>query len=683
MESVTHSKTNKLAILCVMLSLLFACNSGKEGKQSSCLIGSFDSDTVAAWTQKENLKTDKYLTRFAGRESIRKILIDRTRAKTKDNIDTTFFKDLLYIEVDTSLSYQKYLISKTKHGGTKTILNLNDSASNRDYIFKHSYFSDNGRFVLCLLSYKGSDWLEGLVSDGATGKQIGKTISGIKFSDIVWYEDEGFYYSGYDIDYKSTFDKILDRQVLYYHSLFDSLHSDQPVLGHKEYSKRFISASKIDHEFIYAFCQNGMSENDLLFKSIDPKSFDWKWIAKDEDSNNFLIGRINNKILYLSNNNAPNYRLLSKEITSDLTSTIIIPENDSLVMTNVELIEGKLIAHYLHKGKAILQQFDETGAFEFTIVPSTPSSVLYSYLKGTNIIQVNLENFYNPHYALTYNLKTGKIIEEGDLNKELFISKIVSFKSTDGLSIPMYLTYKRGLAIDGKNPVYLSAYGGFGVVWPPHFQEDMLLWMENGGIVAWPLIRGGGELGTTWHNGARYSEKINGINDFVSAAQYLVEEKYTTTERIMATSRSYGGFLVGAATVLHPSQFGVSIPSVGVYDLLHYDKFSYGVALHSEFGIQDSVNLEVIRSISPIHNISSALPSIMIIASSHDDRVYTGHSYGFYQALNKHKNIETPVLLRTAYGGHYFGGGSSRISKINELTDMLSFAWSEMNFEIK
>ena len=297
-------------------------------------------------------------------------------------------------------------------------------------------------------------------------------------------------------------------------------------------------------------------------------------------------------------------------------------------------------------------------------------------------IKINLENFFAKSFSTTYDISTGKILDQGHLENSAYESIIIQYKSTDGTEIPMYLAYKKGLKFNGTTPVYLTTYGGFGVAWPPHYQDDFYLWLQNDGLVAWPMVRGGGELGSDWHNNGRFDQKLNSIRDFVSAATFLVEQGYTSPERIMITSRSYGGFLIGAATVLFPEYFKVSIPSVGVYDLLNFPDFSYGIALQSEFGDpRDLTTAHRLKTISPIHNVrDNEHCSIMVVASKNDDRVYPGQSYRFFHKLKMHQKGKNPILFRAREGGHYVGGGLSRMSRIEEVSDLLDFSWKEMGY---
>jgi prolyl oligopeptidase len=399
-----------------------------------------------------------------------------------------------------------------------------------------------------------------------------------------------------------------------------------------------------------------------------------------------VVDNVGNKLLVLTDNGAPNYRLVSIDPRQTQSSSwkTIIPEKKEL-LEGVSSAGGKLFASYLKDASSKVYQLSMDGKAEQEIkLPAIGSAGGFSGEKTDKELFYTFTSFTYPTTIYKYTIATGKTDlfrkSEVKFNTEDYITKQVFYTSKDGTRVPMFIVHKKGLKLNGNNPTYLYAYGGFNISLTPSFSTSRMVFLENGGIFAMPNLRGGGEYGENWHKGGMLEKKQNVFDDFIAAAEYLIKEKYTSSQKLAIAGGSNGGLLVGAAMTQRPELFKVALPAVGVMDMLRYHKFTIGWGWAVEYGSSEKEDqFNYLFKYSPLHNLKEGVhyPATLVTTADHDDRVVPAHSFKFAATLQEKHKGKNPVLIRIeTKAGH--GAGKPTSKQIEEAADIWSFVWYNM-----
>lgn len=474
---------------------------------------------------------------------------------------------------------------------------------------------------------------------------------------------------------------------LYYHKLGTPQSADQLVFGGEQTPRRYIGGSvNDDDQFLFVSASESTSGNELYMKSLNDENNDFTPIVTGFDSESYVADTKDNMLYIVTNMNAPNKRLVkvSADNPTPENWVDVIPETENVL--SIGTAGGYLFANYLVDVKTEIYQYNHEGEqVRQVALPGIGTAGGFGGEKEDSVLFYSFTSFTYPSAIFKYDIESGESElywkPAIDFNPEQFETKQVFYESKDGTKIPMFITHKKGLELNGKNPTYLYAYGGFNVSLRPSFSVARLVWLEQGGVYAQPNLRGGGEYGEAWHKAGTKLQKQNVFDDFMAAAKYLKEEKYTDKEYLAISGGSNGGLLVGATMTQSPDLCKVALPAVGVMDMLRYHTFTAGAGWAYDYGTaeDDKEMFEYLRAYSPVHAIKEGVnyPATLVTTADHDDRVVPAHSFKFAATLQaKHKG-ENPVLIRIeTNAGHGAGKPTDKI--IDEQADKYAFTWYNM-----
>ncbi|MCK9290532.1 MAG: prolyl oligopeptidase family serine peptidase [Bacteroidales bacterium] len=543
--------------------------------------------------------------------------------------------------------------------------------------------SPNGKYLAYSISRGGSDWNEIVVMDIATAQMLEDTVRWVKFSGITWYEN-GFYYSAYDAPAEGqALSGSNEFHKVYYHRLGTTQQEDTIIFQDQKNPKRNFYASVTDDEVYLIISESQSTSGNALYARLanKPKTA-FTQIAQGFDYDYYVIDHIDGKLLVQTTNGAPKKQLVLIDPLHPQKEhwKVVIPESEN-VLGSVSLIGNYIYAEYLEDANSKGYFFDYEGNMKHQLeLPTLGTIIGFNGDKGESIAFFGFTSFTFPSTIYQYDLKThtSKLYSasEVDFDPDTFATEQLFFESKDGTRIPMFITYKKGMVKNGKNPVLLYGYGGFNISLTPSFSVSRLPFLEQGGLYVSVNLRGGGEYGKEWHQAGQQFNKQNVFDDFIAAAEYLIDNEYTQAEKIAIMGGSNGGLLVGACMTQRPELFKVAIPIVGVLDMLRYQNFTIGWAWATDYGRSDD-NEEMFRYLltySPLHNIREGVeyPATLAITADHDDRVVPAHTFKFMAELQAKHQGGNPVLVRIeTQAGHGAGKPTSKL--IEENTDMYSF----------
>jgi len=654
-----------------------------------------ENDTSQAtedWVIEENKVTSEYLAQIPFREELKQRLTDLTNYEkvgipVKKNGKYYFFKN-------DGLQNQSVLYRKESlNGDAKVILDPNKLSDDGTVALSSTSFSKNGKYLAYTISRSGSDWREIFVLDLESGKLLDDHILWAKFTDAAW-EGNGFYYSAYDAPVAGKeFSNVNEGHKIYYHKLGDAQSNDRLVYENKAYPKRFYRASVSDDERVLFVYESGEGKgNNLFMKNLTKEKAPLVQLTKDFNYIYSPVGVVGDRIYIHTNHNAPKYKLQLADIDYPmLEDWVDIVYESAVVLSSVGIIGEHLFLTYDKDASNHAYVYTLEGELKQEIKLPTLGSVRFSGDKDDIETFFSFTSFTFPGTIYKYDIEKNKsdvyIAPEVAFEPEKYTTEQVFYPSKDGTKIPMFLTYKKGLNRNGKNPVLLYGYGGFNISLNPSFSTNRIPFLESGGIYAQVNLRGGGEYGKDWHEAGTKQKKQNVFDDFIAAAEYLIAEKYTGKEKIAIMGGSNGGLLVGACVNQRPDLFKVAIPQVGVMDMLRYHKFTIGWNWASDYGTsEDSKEMfEYLYGYSPIHNIKNdgtAYPAILITTADHDDRVVPAHSFKYAAALQAADTGSAPKLIRIeSKAGH---GAGKPISKVlEEQADIYGFIMYNMGMKLK
>lgn len=628
---------------------------------------------TAEWVKKQNEFTFAYLSQIPYRNTIKEKL---QKLWNYERIGAPFTEgDYTYYYKNDGLQNQSVLYRKDKQGKEEIFLNPNTFAADGTTSLATVAFTEDGSLVAYLISEGGSDWRKAIVLNTKTKQQVGDTLVDVKFSGVAWKGNEGFFYSSYDKPKGSELSAKTDQHKLYYHKLGTPQKEDVLIFGGSAAEKyRYVTGTTSeDGRYLFISAANATSGNKLFLKDLTHLKNPLVTITNDLESDIHFLTVRDKYIYFETNRNAPNGKLVKAAIDKPQPEhwQEVIPETENVL--SVSTAGNYIFATYMVDALSQVKQYDYNGKLirQITLPALGTASGFYAK-KGETHTYYTFTNYAYPPQIYKLDLATGtaELYWKPNIafNSDDYQTKQVFYQSKDGTKVPMIITYKKGLQLNGNNPTLLYGYGGFNVSLPPSFGVVNAVWMELGGVYAVANLRGGGEYGKKWHNAGTKMQKQNVFDDFIAAGEYLVKEKYTSPSYLAIKGGSNGGLLVGATMLQRPDLFKVALPAVGVHDMLRYHTFTAGAGWAYDYGTADDSKemFEYLKGYSPLHNVKEGVqyPATLITTGDHDDRVVPAHSFKFAAELQAKQTGSNPILIRIeTNAGH---GAGTPVSKIIE-----------------
>ena len=648
-----------------------------------------NSAETADWVKAQNKLTFSYLESIAQRDAIKERL---TEIWDYEKISAPFKRgEKYYFYKNEGLQNQSVLYSSDELGGEeKIILDPNTFSEDGTVALSGTYFNQEGNLLGYAKSIGGSDWKEFYIKDLSIGEDRKDHLQWIKFSGMAWAGD-GFYYSRYpEPEEGGELDASNENAQVYYHQLGIEQEEDELIFSDPENPKisNYIGTSE-DERFVYLYRTKGTSGTALYITEVKMGDHQFTTIMEDYDYDHGIVGNIENTIFLKTNYKAQNWKLVkfSYNDPSPENWIDVIPESE-YPLNSVSITGGKLLVKYSKDVSSRLYVYSLDGKLETEVeLPTVGTASGFGGKQNDNEVFYNFTSFAYPPTIYRYNINTNSSTlyrqSKVDVDFSLYETKQVFYPSKDGTKIPMFITHKKGLQYDGTAPTLLYAYGGFNISINPYFSVSRMILLESGGIYASANLRGGSEYGESWHEGGMKLHKQNVFDDFMAAADYLVEEKYTSRDKLAIKGGSNGGLLIGAVLNQRPDLCAVGFPGVGVMDMLRYTKFTIGWAWAVEYGDpEESVELfNYIYNYSPLHSIkeNGNYAAVMVTTGDHDDRVVPAHSFKYAANLQtKNRKNRKPLLIRIETdAGH--GAGKPTSKRIEAAADTWAFMFHNIN----
>jgi len=651
------------------------------------------SEETARWVEDQNKTTFGYLENIPFREELKQRL---TTLWNYEKVGAPFKEgDYSYFYKNDGLQNQ-YVIYRYKTGQdpdkTEVFLDPNTFTEDGTISLGGLSFSENGSLAAYSISEGGSDWRKVLVMNAQSKEIIEDTIVDVKFSGISWLKNEGFYYSSYDKPKGSELSAKTDQHKLYYHKLGTSQKEDELIFGGTpEQKHRYVGGRTTqDNKYLIVSASVSTSGNKLFIKDLsDPKS-PFITIQKDTDSDTSVIDNVGSKLYLVTNRNTPNKKVVTVDAASPGPENWkdLIEETQNVLRASTG--GGYIFANYMEDAVSAIKQYTYDGTLVREVaLPGVGSAGGFGAKKQDTSLYYSFTNYLTPGSIYSYEISSGasKLYKKPsiDFNSDEYQSKQVFYTSKDGTQVPMIITHKKGIVLDGTNPTILYGYGGFNISLTPSFSITNAVWMEQGGVYAVANLRGGGEYGKKWHVAGTKLQKQNVFDDFIAAAEYLIAEKYTSSDYLAIRGGSNGGLLVGATMTQRPDLIKVALPAVGVLDMLRYHTFTAGAGWAYDYGTaqQSKEMFEYLKSYSPVHNVTpgTKYPATMVTTGDHDDRVVPAHSFKFAAELQEKQGGAAPVLIRIETdAGH--GAGTPVSKTIEQYADIYGFTLYNMGYKV-
>ncbi|MBP2831197.1 S9 family peptidase [Aquimarina sp. U1-2] len=649
------------------------------------------SEETEKWVAAQNKVTFGYLKNIPFREQLKKRLstlwnYEKVSAPFKKGAYTYFYKN-------NGLQNQSVLYRfKNEDDQHEMFLDPNTFSDDGTTSLGSVSFSKNGNLVAYSISEGGSDWRKVIVKDAVSKKIIEDTLVDIKFSGISWKGNEGFYYSSYDKPKGSELSAKTDQHKVFYHKLGTPQKEDVLIFGGTPEEKhRYVGGSVTeDDRYLIISASNATSGNKLFIKDLTQPNQKIITILDHTDSDTYVIENEGSKLYLVTNLNAPNQKIVTVDASNPASKNWkdVIPETDNVL--NSSTAGGYFFAEYMIDAVSKVFQYNTNGKLIREVeLPGIGSASGFSAKKEEKELYYIFSNYKTPStiYKLDITEGTSELYHKSkiDFDPDLYESKQVFFTSKDGTKVPMIITYKKGVEFNGKNPTILYGYGGFNISLTPSFNVANAVWMEQGGIYAVPNLRGGGEYGKKWHTAGTKTQKQNVFDDFIAAAEYLIENNYTSSSHLAIRGGSNGGLLVGATMTQRPDLMQVALPAVGVLDMLRYHTFTAGAGWAYDYGTadQDKEMFIYLKRYSPVHNVKPNVnyPATLITTGDHDDRVVPAHSFKFAAELQAKQSGDNPTLIRIeTNAGH--GAGTPISKTIEQYADIFGFTLFNMGYEV-
>ena len=642
-----------------------------------------DSDETRSWVDAENKLSFGFLEAIPARAAIKERI---TKLWNYEKYGVPFKEGNRYFySRNSGLQNQSVLYTVTSlDGQPKLVLDPNTLSSDGTVALSGMQVSNGGKLLAYSLSASGSDWQEWKVRDVETGQDLSDDLKWVKFSGVSWTRDNsGFYYSRYDEPKSDSLKATNYFQKVYFHKL-GTPQSEDVLVYERPDQKDWLFGAQVTEDgdyLIIPIFQGTDSKTRVYYKDLKANNSGVVKLLDDFDAAYSFIGNQGSRFWFQTDLQASRGKIIEIDTAKPERANwkVLVPEGPEALQT-ATLVNHKFILNYLKdaytqvrihdtNGKLLNEvQFPGIGSADGFGGKATDTETFYSFT-----------GFTTPTTIYRYDTATGKSSvfrqPKVDFDPSTFETKQVFYTSKDGTKVPMFITYKKGLKLDGNNPTYLYGYGGFNVSLSPAFSVGNLVWMEMGGVYAQPNLRGGAEYGEDWHQGGMKLKKQNVFDDFIAAAEWLIKNKYTSTPKLSIGGGSNGGLLVGAALTQRPDLFGAALPAVGVMDMLRFQKFTIGWAWVSDYGSSENAGeFKALYAYSPLHNIKpgTAYPATLVTTADHDDRVWPGHSFKFAATLQAAQEGSAPILIRIeTKAGHGAGKPTSKI--IEEIADRWAF----------
>ena len=643
------------------------------------------------WVKAQNKVTYNYLDQIPYRKELNERL---TKLWNYEKLGAPFTEgDYSYFYKNDGLQNQ-YVVyrKKVQDAEAEVFLDPNKFSEDGTTSLGGLNFSKDGKKAAYSISEAGSDWRKIIVLDAETKEIIEDTLIDVKFSGISWKADEGFFYSSYEKPEGSELSAKTDQHHLFYHKLGTNQSDDKLIFGGIENQKhRYVGGSVTeDNHYLFISARNSTSGGKLFMMDLTKENPELTTILDHENTDSYVIENAGSKLYIVTNMDAPNRKVVTVDASNPAPQNWqdFIPETENVLSPSTG--GGSIFANYMVDAISKVKQYDYEGNLLRDVdLPGIGSVGGFGAKKDEKNLYYSFTNYVIPGNIYKYDIESGisELYNKPniDFNPEDYESKQIFFTSKDGTKIPMIITHKKGLELNGKNPTILYAYGGFNISLTPSFSIANAVWMEQGGIYAVPNIRGGGEYGKKWHDAGIKLKKQNVFDDFIAAAEYLIEEKYTSRDFLAIRGGSNGGLLVGATMTQRPDLMKVALPAVGVMDMLRYHTFTAGAGWAYDYGTADDGKemFEYLYAYSPVHNVKKGVkyPATLVTTGDHDDRVVPAHSFKFAAELQEKQAGTNPVLIRIeTKAGHGAGKPTSMI--IDEYADIFAFTFYNMGFDV-
>ncbi len=647
------------------------------------------SSETKKWVKTQNKTTFEYLNKIPYRESFRKRLeklwnYEKITAPFKEGKHTYYYKN-------NGLQNQYVLYKKGSQNTDEVFLDPNTFAKDGTTSLASINFSKDGSLAAYAISEGGSDWRKIITINTESKEIIEDTLVNVKFSGIAWKGNEGFYYSSYDKPEGSDLSTKTDQHKLYYHKLGTPQKSDKVIFGGNDTEKhRYVQGYLTeDEKFLVITASESTSGNKLFIQDLSNPKSKLITILNNFDSDSYIIDNTDNELFIVTNKNAPNKKIVSTQAVNPSPENWndVIPETENVLSANTG--GGYFFIEYTVDAISKVYQYDYSGKMIREVkLPGIGSASGFEGKKEATEFYFNFTNYNTPWTTYKYTIETGQYElywkANVDFESNNYESKQIFYTSKDGTKIPMIITHKKGIKLNGKNPTILYGYGGFNISLTPSFSTPNAVWLEQGGIYAVANLRGGGEYGKKWHLAGTKLKKQNVFDDFAAAAQFLISNQYTSSDFLALRGGSNGGLLVGATLTQQPNLAKVAICQVGVLDMLRYHTFTAGAGWAYDYGTAEESKemFEYLKKYSPLHNVKKGIeyPATLITTGDHDDRVVPAHSFKFAATLQEHQTGNNPTLIRIeTNAGH--GAGTPISKTIEQYADIFSFCLFNMNIK--
>lgn len=654
------------------------------------------SSATLAWVEAENKVTENYLSQIPFRKGIHNRLEVLNRFK-RQGLPSKENDGKYYFYANDGTKNQSVLYRSDSYDGEPEVfLDPNELSDDGTVALTGVYQSNDGKYTAYTISRSGSDWTEIYVMDTASKQLLDDHIVWAKFTDAQWLGD-GFYYSAYDApEAGKEFSNANTGHKIYYHKIGTPQSEDILAFEDDAHPYHFHSAAVAHDGSAMAIIGGGEGTGESVMIRDLRKNGKWVTVEESQDFTNSPIAIIDGKLYLYTSVGAPRNRFVlvdpAKPTSKDWTE--IIPEDpEGGVLTSVQFAgPDHLVAVFDRDASNHAYLYTKAGEMVREIELPTYGTVGVSSSRDNDEVYYAFSSFVYPSALFKYDIASGESTlyhqtEIEGLNPEDYVTEQVFYTSSDGTKVPMFTVRHKDVMPDGKNPVYLYGYGGFNITLNPSFNANRLLWLENGGIYAQANLRGGAEYGDEWHEAGTKMKKLNVFNDFISAAEYMINEGWTTPELMTIEGGSNGGLLVGATVNLRPDLFKVAIPRVGVMDMMRYHLFTIGWNWAADYGTADDSPemAKYLLDYSPVHNISNdgtPYPAILVTTADHDDRVVPAHSFKYAATLQASYTGDAPKLIRIdSKAGHGAGKPISKV--IDEYTDIYSFIYNNLGITPK
>ncbi|WP_237055111.1 prolyl oligopeptidase family serine peptidase [Microbulbifer sediminum] len=644
------------------------------------------SEETGAWVEAQNAVTFEYLESIPYRETLKQRL---ESLWNYEKVGRPFTEgDYTYFYRNNGLQDQYVVWRRKGHGEAEVFLDPNQFSEDGTTSLSTLSFSKDGSIAAYAISEGGSDWRKIIVMDAESKEVLEEPLVDVKFSGISWKGNEGFYYSSYDKPEGSELSAKTDQHKLYYHKLGQPQSEDRLVFGGSaEQKRRYVQGYVTeDDRFLVISGAKSTSGNDLFIRDLSRENAPLVPVLEDFESDTYVIDNVDSKLYLVTNRGAPNKKVVTVDASAPGPGNWVdfIPETENVLTASTGA--GYFFAEYMVDALSKVYQYDYEGERVREIeLPGPGSASSISGKREDDVLYYSFTNYKTPSTIFALDADEGESTvyrkSGADFDSDRYESTQVFYTSADGTRVPMMITHKKGLELDGKNPTILYGYGGFNISLTPSFSIANAAWLELGGVYAVPNLRGGGEYGKNWHKAGTKLQKQNVFDDFIAAAEFLIENKYTSSDYLAVRGGSNGGLLVGAVMTQRPDLFQVALPAVGVMDMLRYHTFTAGAGWAYDYGTaEDSEEMfEYLKGYSPVHNVQAGVqyPATLVTTADHDDRVVPAHSFKFAAQLQAKQAGPAPTLIRIeTKAGH--GAGTPVSKSIEQYADIFSFTLFNM-----